>query len=119
MISAGNSKHVEGFTISCGFLSQAIDKEECSSFSWAGWILPPLHPFPKFAKIEVPLTNQTRKIPNQLLWSSECEEAFKSSKEALLKAPVLAVVDPEPFILQMDASERGLGVVLRQVDAGQ
>jgi len=106
-ISAGNSKHVERFTINCGFLSQAIDKEECSCFSWAGWILPPLHP--KFAKIAVPLTNLTRKMPNQVLWSTECEEAFKSSKEALLKAPVLAVVDPEPFILQTDASERGLG----------
>jgi len=51
-------------------------------------------------------------MPNQVLWSSKCEEA-------LLKAPVLAVVDPEPFILQMDASERGLGAVLSQVDAGQ
>ena len=74
----------------------------------------------KFAKIAVPLTNQTWKMPNQLqLWSSECEEAIKSSKEALLKAPVLAVVDPELFILQMDASERGLEIVLSQVDAGQ
>jgi len=46
LISAGNSKHmhVEGFTISCGFLSLAIDKEECSCFSWGGWMLPPLHP---------------------------------------------------------------------------
>ena len=117
MIFAGNSKHVEGFTISCGFLSLAIDKEECSCFFG---LLGYYHHFiPKFAKIAVPLTNLTRKMPNQLLWSSECEEAFKSSKETLLKAQVLVVVDPEPFILQMDASERGLGSVLRQVDAGQ
>jgi len=60
------------------------------------------HFIPKFAKIAVPLTNLTRKMPNQVLWSLECEEA-------LLKAPVLVVVDPEPFILQMDASERSLG----------
>ena len=73
----------------------------------------------KFAKIAVPLTNQTKKKPNHVLWSSECEEAFKSSKETLLKAQVLVVVDPEPFILlQMDVSERGRGAVLSQVDAG-
>jgi len=77
------------------------------------------HFISKFAKIAVPLTSQTIKMPNQVLWSSECEEALKSWKEALLKAPVLAVVDPEPFILQMDVSERGLGAVLSQVDAGQ
>ena len=98
--------------------SQAIDKEECS-YAFLGLVGYYHHFIPKFAKIAVPLTNQTRKMPNQVLWSSECEEAYKSSKEALLKAPVLAVVDPEPFILQMDASERGLGSVLSQVDAGQ
>jgi len=43
------------------------------------------------------------------MWSLECKEAFK---EALLKAPVLAVVDPEPFILQMDTQKEVLGQYL-------
>jgi len=38
----------------------------------------------KFAKIAVPLTNQTRKMPNPVLWSSECEEAFKSCRYSIL-----------------------------------
>ena len=74
---------------------------------------------PEFAKTAAPLTDLTRKqMPNQVHWSSACEGAFEGLKDTLVKAPVLAVVDPEKaFILQTDASERGLGAVLSQVDA--
>ena len=57
-------------------------------------------------------------MPNQVQWSSACEGAFEGLKDTLVKAPVLAAVDPEKaFILQTDASKRGLGAVLSQVDA--
>ena len=48
----------------------------------------------EFAKIAALLT---RKMTNQVQWNSKCEQAFECLKESLslLKAPVLAVVDPE------------------------
>ena len=50
-------------------------------------------------------------------WSSECEDAFGRLKEALVNAPVLAYPqfeDQHPFILETDASTRGLRAVLAQ-----
>ncbi|XP_048836044.1 uncharacterized protein LOC125711303 [Brienomyrus brachyistius] len=53
-------------------------------------------------------------------WTKECEEAFQALKEALLEAPVLAYADYTlPFRLYTDASLRGLGAVLTQVQGGQ
>ena len=54
-------------------------------------------------------------MPDQVQWTSDCEEAFQESKSALLQRPVLAMMDPSrKFVLQTDASDQGLGAVLSQ-----
>ena len=73
---------------------------------------------PNYATIALPLTDLTRKnSPNKIEWSSELDAAFGSLKSELCSAPVLASPDfNRPFILQTDASDRGVGAVLSQCD---
>lgn len=53
-------------------------------------------------------------------WSPACEEAFYKFKEELFNFVVLAHPDfAKPFILSVDASMDGLGIVLSQVPAGE
>ena len=71
---------------------------------------------PDFASIATPLTNLTKKrYPEKVVWDDACEGAFQKLKAALVAKPVLKVADPtEPFVLQTDASNFGLGAVLSQ-----
>lgn len=81
-----------------------------------------------FAEVAAPLhallvgcpQKQTRRAsPPLTKWTPECEAAFQSLKEALIKAPVLAFADFSlPFIFYTDASKCGLGAVLNQVQDG-
>ena len=49
-------------------------------------------------------------------WSSECEAAFKSSKEALSSSRLLVHFDSrKPIVLACDASQYGLGAVISHV----
>ena len=70
-----------------------------------------------YASMSAPLTNLTRKTaPNAVTWTDECDRAFVSLKTALCSAPVL--YSPRfdiPFILQTDASDRGIAAILSQV----
>ena len=76
-----------------------------------------------FAKIAVPLydltssDNKDRKSEHVDL-SPEALEAFDCLKAACLQAPILAFPDfDKPFLLEMDASRKGLGAVLSQKQA--
>ena len=49
------------------------------------------------------------------LWTTQCQQAFDSLKEAVTTAPILAYPVPgAPFILDTDASNSGIGAVLSQ-----
>ncbi|GBG81923.1 hypothetical protein CBR_g34105 [Chara braunii] len=50
-------------------------------------------------------------------WDKDCTFAMKKLKQALIEYPVLKVVDPSlPFVVIIDASQYGIGVVLQQDD---
>ena len=56
-----------------------------------------------------------RPAPIGGLWKEEHQKAFQQLKEALSSAQVLAFTDfSKPFILETDASQRGLGAILSQ-----
>ena len=76
-----------------------------------------------FAKIAAPLydltsgDNKDKKLEHVDL-SPEALEAFDCLKAACLQAPILAFLDfNKPFLLETDASGRGLGAVLSQKQA--
>ena len=71
-----------------------------------------------FSTLAAPLSDLVRRNrPNQVQWGSEHNEAFQRIKELLHEQPILRCPDfTKMFILQTDASERGIGVVLSQKD---
>ena len=73
---------------------------------------------PDYATVAAPLTDLTRKnAPNQVNWSESCDVAFRKLKKSLCSCPVIKSPDfDRPFILQTDASDRGIGAVLSQTD---
>ena len=73
---------------------------------------------PQYSAVAAPLTDLTRKsLPNRVEWSPACAQAFSSLKKALCSKPVLRSPDfDQPFILQTDASGRGIGALLSQRD---
>ena len=76
-----------------------------------------------FAKIAAPLYDLTSgnnkdKKSEHVNLSPEAREAFDRLKAAYLQAPILAFPDfNKPFLLETDASGRGLGAVLSQKQA--
>ena len=69
---------------------------------------------PNYAEITAPLHSASQK-GERFRWTTQCEEAFASIKPPMLAFPQL----DEPFILDNDASDRGLGAVLSQVQVGK
>ena len=68
----------------------------------------------QFAKIAFPLHNLTRKDV-EFLWTEECQAAFEALKGKLVEAPILVYPDfDRSFVLETDASVKGLGAVLSQ-----
>ena len=72
-------------------------------------IIPPAHQA-KLWKGEMKKSELT-----EFIWTKECQEGFDALKQALTSGPVLAYPDyAKPFILETDASLKGLGTVLSQ-----
>ena len=74
---------------------------------------------PNFSAMASPLTDLTKKTANtsKLKWTAECTKAFQQLKDALCANPVLkSPCFDRTFILQTDASNRGIGAVLSQCD---
>ena len=66
-----------------------------------------------YGKIATALTQQLKK--DAFKWSPEAEYAFQELKKAITKLPVLTLPDfSKPFIIEIDASGVGIGVVLTQ-----
>ncbi|KAH7528992.1 hypothetical protein FEM48_Zijuj05G0136200 [Ziziphus jujuba var. spinosa] len=64
-----------------------------------------------FEGIAAPLTRLLTK--DGFNWTSEATESFSKLKEALTSPPVLGLPDfSQPFVIECDASGRGLGAVL-------
>ena len=69
-----------------------------------------------FSVIVAPLTNLLKK-QQPYMWISACQSAFQSVKALLLLAPVLVAPDfKRQFKLFVDASDIGIGAVLKQED---
>ena len=69
----------------------------------------------KCAGKKIPLFSQN--LP-PFQWSPECQESFEKLKEALMTTLVLSYPDySKPFILETDASVKGLGAGLSQEDS--
>ena len=61
-----------------------------------------------------------RNKPVENNWNQECQEAFDSLKQELTSLTVLAYpIYTKPFIVEVDASNDGLGAVLSQEQDGQ
>ena len=71
---------------------------------------------PAFSVLTSPLTDLTQKgASDPVQWTELCQRAFERVKEALCGEPLLFTPNFSlPFILQTDASDRGLGAVLTQ-----
>ena len=80
---------------------------------WAG----PLHaliiPAATMCKVRAGILKKSD-IP-EFKWTEDCQIGFDNLKQALTSAPILAYPDySKPFILETDASLKGLGAVLSQ-----
>ena len=71
---------------------------------------------PNFSSIATPLTDRTgKKFPNKIKWTPECDKSFQNLKNKLSTYPVLHLPGfTKPFIVQVDASDNGIGAVLCQ-----
>jgi len=71
-----------------------------------------------FSTVASPMHHLTRKEV-EWNWTKEYEQAFESLKEQVISAPVMSYPDFDvDFVLETDASIKGLGVILSQRKSG-
>lgn len=69
---------------------------------------------PNFSEVAASLNNLTKDAVI-FHWSKDCETAFKTLKQALVTAPILAFPKSnEEFVVEVDASKQAVGGVLSQ-----
>ena len=62
-----------------------------------------------------PLTKLLKK-DSLIDWNDNCDEAFAKIKTILISAPILALPNSkDPFVLAIDFSYDGMGMVLSQI----
>ncbi|KAK3548422.1 hypothetical protein QTP70_012843 [Hemibagrus guttatus] len=68
-----------------------------------------------YSSVAGPLTSLLRGKPKRLAWTDQARAAFQQLKENFTSAPILRHPDPDlPFMVEVDASSKGLGAVLSQ-----
>ena len=103
------SKEVHSFISLASYYHRFIPNFAKWSKPLNALIMPPAHQ----AKVRHGEMNKSELT--KFIWSKECQEGFDALKHALTTAPVLAYPDyTQPFILETDASLKGLGAVLSQ-----
>jgi hypothetical protein len=69
-----------------------------------------------FADLAAPL-HELLKKDKDFKWTKECQKAFETLKTRLISAPILVRSDlSKEFLLFTDASSKGLGIILSQLD---
>ena len=76
---------------------------------------------PDYATIAAPLTDLTKKTqPNNVNWELRHQESFEKLKNILSTYPIVKLPDlTKDFVLQVDASNVGLGAILLQYVDGE
>ncbi|KAK3559672.1 hypothetical protein QTP86_013919, partial [Hemibagrus guttatus] len=68
-----------------------------------------------YSLVASPLTSLLKGKPKKLTWTDLAWSAFQQLKNCFTMAPILRHLDPDlPFVVEVDASSSGLGVVLSQ-----
>ncbi len=68
-----------------------------------------------FSSVVAPLVALTKSSSTKFALNSEAETAFLELKRCFKSAPFLSIPDPKlPFIVEVDASDVGIGAVLSQ-----
>lgn len=96
---------------SCDQLAKAKNLNRTSRIPGPYRLLPEI--LKNYGTIARPLTNMTKK--RAFRWEEDSEKAFEELKQAVSTIPVLAMPNFEKlFEVHMDASDRGIGIVLVQ-----
>ncbi|KAI2668506.1 Transposon Tf2-11 polyprotein [Labeo rohita] len=68
-----------------------------------------------YSSIAAPLTSLLKNKPSKLRWNPAAVKAFECLKTSFTTAPILKHPDPQlPFVVEVDASDCGIGAVLSQ-----
>lgn len=68
-----------------------------------------------YSSIAAPLTSLLKGGPRKLRWNDPANNAFDNLRKGFTTAPVLQHPDPEqPFIVEVDDSDCGVGDILSQ-----
>ncbi|XP_060756607.1 uncharacterized protein LOC132867653 [Neoarius graeffei] len=73
-----------------------------------------------FSSVAAPMSDLTKGTGGSYGWSPQAEKAFKDLKDRFCTAPILVLPDTsQPFIVEVDASDSGVGAVLSQRSEGK